>query len=315
MQDQSISLFRQNLYSLPTHDVECKVCCAPARLFGVLDLNRECSAISHPRGVAGVPVYYHQCTDCGLLFTCTFDDAAPEDWSEYIYNDDYYKNVDTEYEEERPRQSFELMSRICRKLLGSGQISGLDYGGGNGRLSHLLQQRGFDYRTHDPYGKTDVDEALGRKANVISAFEVLEHTTDPVKTFADMLRFADDRVLIVASTQVSDGRLDAGLLNWDYIAPRSGHVTIYTRKCLELLARRYSLDYVPVTRGLHLMSRGISAESVKNTALLTRARQLLRAKLRLGVLGVAVTVTDRLERHDLMMPNELLACVERLALV
>ncbi len=164
-------------------------------------------------------------------------------------------------------------------LAGVVVITGLDYGGGNGRLSHLLQQDGIDYRTHDPYGKTDFNEGLGHKANVISAFEVLEHTVDPVATFADMLRFASDRVLIVASTQVSDGHLDSGLLSWEYIAPRSGHVTIYTRESLGLLAQKYSLDYTPVTRGLHLMSRGIPAESVKNTALLTRAKQLLRAKL------------------------------------
>jgi hypothetical protein len=232
--------------------------------------------------MSGIPVYYYKCIDCGLLFTTVFDNELPADWARYIYNDEYYSKVDTDYEELRPRQSFELMTGICKKMPASGPVRGLDYGGGNGRLSQLLKQQGIDYLTYDPYGKSDLDESQDRKANVISAFEVLEHTANPAETFADMLRFADDRVIFVASTQVSDGRLDSGVLGWEYIAPRSGHVTIYTRRSLQLLAQRYALDYMPVTRGLHIMSRGIPAKKMKGNALFTRAKQLLKSKLKPG---------------------------------
>jgi len=278
VEQRSSSLVRAQAVA-PALTAACKVCAAPARLAGSVDMNRECSAVPFPVGMAGIAVYYYQCAQCGLIFTDLFDDLAPDLWVKYIYNDDYYARVDTDYKTRRPADSHELMRKICAALSKQGPVKGLDYGGGNGQLAALLRASGIDYASYDPYDHSDPIDPASYKATVVSVFEVLEHTTDPHGTFADVLRFGAERLVVIASTQVSDGRIEAGIASWDYITPRSGHVTIYSRASLARLAAKFSMDYRPVTRGLHLFTRGISADRFAGTAYRIRIKQLLAARL------------------------------------
>src|SRR5687767_3937104 len=70
----------------------CKVCGGSAYLFDVVDLNKHCAKNEHYEfGLAGIPVYYSRCVDCGFVFTRYFDEWDTRRFSEVIYNDDYKK--------------------------------------------------------------------------------------------------------------------------------------------------------------------------------------------------------------------------------
>ena len=45
---------------------------------------------------------------------------------------------------------------------------------------------------------------------------------------------------------------------WWYVAPRNGHVTIYSRRSLALIASRFKLDFHSYSRSTHFMTRGFS---------------------------------------------------------
>lgn len=256
----------------------CKVCQKLAPLFDVVDFARSCGDEPYEDGLSGVPIYWHRCPDCGLLFTTAFDRLSSRGWVSFIYNDYYYQALDTDYLSIRPTLNAEVVRQVC--LTRRGEVCGLDYGGGNGALAALLRKAGLAFMTYDPYAVSgDVESLIGR-CNVLSTFEVLEHTIDPHGTFADMLRFAAPEFVMVASTQTSDGLVDSSKrLEWNYAAPRNGHVTIYERRTLTRLAKTYGLDHLPVSRGLHLFGRGVSLEPLKWAAGWVKLKQRVRARL------------------------------------
>jgi hypothetical protein len=270
----------EGFVGLPLPTRPCKVCGSDAPLFGVVDFNRSCGADPYPDGLTGVPVYWHRCTACGLLFTPAFDRFSGDGWREHVYNPHYYAALDPDYAAVRPGLNAELVRAVCRAQWG-GQTLGLDYGGGNGELARRLSVAGLRFLTHDPYGASDDTAGLVGRFNVLTSFEVLEHTVDPQQTLADLLRFAAERVVVIASTQCADGLVDEhSRLSWNYIAPRNGHVTIYARRTLSELARQHRLDHLAVSRGLHLFGRGVDLGRLKWVAGWVKLKQRLRSTLR-----------------------------------
>jgi hypothetical protein len=53
----------------------CKICGGGAAAFDVVDFNKFCGAKRPYRfGLAGIPVHYERCFECGFIFTRFFDD-------------------------------------------------------------------------------------------------------------------------------------------------------------------------------------------------------------------------------------------------
>src|SRR5215212_10099766 len=83
--------------------VACKICGSAAPLFGVVDFNKNCEAVrgKNVLGDSGIPVAYHRCSSCRLLFTVAFDRFTHADFAKWIYNGEYAL-VDPDYLEYRP---------------------------------------------------------------------------------------------------------------------------------------------------------------------------------------------------------------------
>ncbi len=242
------------------------------------DFARVCDVDPYKYGLSGVPIYWHRCANCGLLFTTAFDKLSSFGWQTFIYDDFYYQTLDTDYQRIRPTLNSELVVKLCRTL--RGEIQGLDYGGGNGNLAAIVRQSGLNYLTHDPFGVSDDVEQFTGQFNILSTFEVLEHTVDPHATFTDMLRFAAPEFVMIVSTQTADGLVDASnRLAWNYAATRNGHVTIYERRTLTRLAIAHGMVHLPVSRGLHLFGRGVPLGPLKWVASWVKLKQRLRARL------------------------------------
>src|ERR1044072_6961600 len=72
-----------------TESGRCKICGGAAYLFDVVDFNKHAAADPYSFGLAGIPVYYSRCLDCGFVYTNHFDGWDRERFARLVYNDDY----------------------------------------------------------------------------------------------------------------------------------------------------------------------------------------------------------------------------------
>ncbi len=133
----------------------------------------------------------------------------------------------------------------------------LDYGGGNGTLAELLCTAGFtQVNTYDPFVPHHADKPSGRFDCVVS-FEVVEHSTDPARSFADMNESLMDAGLILFSTLLQTADIDQQGLNWWYAGPRNGHVSLYSRASLAKVVRPFGLKLRSFSESMHVLYREI----------------------------------------------------------
>ena len=234
-------------------EAACKVCGGPAALYGVVDFNKNCLEV---RGVylplTGVPVYYHECKGCGLIFSNAFDTWSAADFQEHIYNAEYI-NVDPDYVDTRPRQTAEMVFNFIKQ---GSRLQVLDYGSGNGLMSQVLCERGIDATSWDPVN----NEALPDKKDfdVVTCFEVFEHAASPQATNKEILTFLAPSGVVVFSTLTTD-QLPYRDVGYWYIAPRKGHITIYSRKALKTLFAGFGYKVHHFNDNVHMAYRDLPA--------------------------------------------------------
>ena len=159
-----------------------------------------------------------------------------------------------DYRESRPRGNADLISSL---LSTSRPDRTLDYGGGDGLLADLLRASGFPrVETFDPFVSRHSARPTDRFDCILS-FEVLEHSHDPARTFADMDDFLEDSGLIICSTLLQPADIDSIGLNWWYAGPRNGHVSLYSRDSLERLVEPFGYRFASFNDGLHVLFREI----------------------------------------------------------
>ena len=220
----------------------CPVCAAGCSLLDVVDFNKSCEEL-HGKyfPLIGIPIYYAICGECGFCFAPEFSRWTLEDFADRIYNSDYIE-VDPEYVDTRPRAN----AQNLKKLLGDRGpgVRHLDYGGGNGLLSRLLRDAGWQTHSYDPFVDRGVTvESLG-KFDLITALEVFEHVPDVAKLMADLSSLLAADGVVLFSTVLSDGNLARGQrLTWWYASPRNGHISLYSRHSLSLLGASEGLNF------------------------------------------------------------------------
>ncbi|WP_153102091.1 class I SAM-dependent methyltransferase [Paraburkholderia hayleyella] len=220
-------------HTLAVHDAvsTCKVCGNATALYGVADFNKTCAEHwGRYFPLLGVPIYYHQCSHCGLVFTRAFDHWSNDQFREHIYNDDYVL-VDPDYVDERPRALAGVMQDFVRQ---APPLALLDYGGGNGKMATLLAEQGLNAQSWDPVANEGHDLPPLAAFDLVSAFEVMEHTPDPLKTAGEALGFLRENGALLFSTLTID-HLPPQAIHFWYIAPRNGHISIHTNRSLEIM--------------------------------------------------------------------------------
>jgi len=237
---------------------KCLICESPTTLLDVVDFNKNCE---EARGVyvalSGFAVYYAICTRCGFTSCDTLREWSDQDYLERIYNEDYIR-FDPDYERVRPLANAKLIQSIFRDA--KPHIRHLDYGGGNGVLSDQLREQGWDSKSFDPFPSNNGGLERMGKQNLITAFEVFEHVPNPNVIMANMVKLIDDDGLILFSTLLSDTFIKPhSRIDWWYCAPRNGHVSLFSRKSLTLLAEKNSYRLASFNNGLHLMFKTLPA--------------------------------------------------------
>src|SRR4029077_15563422 len=120
---------------------------------------------------------------------------------------------------------------------------------GKGKLATLMRAKGFDYDSYDPFFS---DSPLPtRRYDLVTSFEVVEHSPDPYGNLATLLSFVKPNGAVLISTALQPPAVTG---DWWYIAPRNGHISIHSAPRLQPLARRLGL-HVLTTDTTHLFFR------------------------------------------------------------
>jgi SAM-dependent methyltransferase len=196
---------------------------------------------------------YHECTACGTLQVpnpAWLDEAYAGEGGPSYWNPD-------------PGRFVRNFSVYCylRSIHESGLLPAkprwLDFGGGNGLLTQMFKNAGHDAWMADPYVACpifaperlipDLAEVPPASFDVVMAFEVLEHLTDPAKLLDSLRRVLRPDGLMVFSTAIYEPGKHGP--DWHYLSTAAGqHVTFWTREAFRRLAGRHgfrSVGYYP----------------------------------------------------------------------
>lgn len=210
---------------------------------------RLCGALTtqlfNARVLGDTDVSYFQCTKCRLVQT------EEPFWLERAYRQPI-GDADTGQIE---RSLYAVA--LIQALLPSLNISNprvVDYGAGYGLLVRLLRNAGIDAYWSDRYAPNlFARDAVwnGKRADLVTCFEVAEHFVDPLDEFGRML--AIGRTILFSTVLVPEPVPQPGA--WDYYALDGGqHVALYTIETLKYLAHRLGLNLYTNQHNLHLLT-------------------------------------------------------------
>jgi SAM-dependent methyltransferase len=229
----------------------CPVCGEACSLLDVVDFNKSCEEV---RGnflrLTGIPVYYLLCGNCSFCFAPEFSGWTLPEFEEKIYNSEYHL-VDPDYIDVRPRANATSIMALFKES--SHPITHLDYGGGSGVLASILKESNFDSVSYDPFVDRQVDiEQLG-KFDLITAFEVFEHVPDVQQLMANLQTLLSPDGIVLFSTLLSDGNIQPNQrINWWYASPRNGHISLFSKKSLTVLAHHHGFNFGSFSVGFHV---------------------------------------------------------------
>lgn len=189
-------------------------------------------------------VKYFRCINCGFIQT-----EKPY-WLKEAYSSAI---IDSDTGVISRNIALSRITSILLLLLSKKESKVLDYGGGYGILTRMLRDVGVDCYWIDKYAKNVFAKGFGHKRgtkyDVVTAFELLEHLENPVKEVKDILEKYEPKVFIF-STMLHSGNPPQ---NWWYFAPEGGqHISLYTKKSLELLAKHFRMNLSTNNRNIHL---------------------------------------------------------------
>ncbi|MGA2079629.1 MAG: class I SAM-dependent methyltransferase [Holophaga sp.] len=246
----------------------CKCCGAQAVLAGSVDFNKTCIEVRGqglPR--LGLAVAYHFCLACGFLFSRLCDGWTQEEFAGHIYNADYVK-VDPDYLGSRP---LNFAQTILQTFASQGEhINFLDWGAGAGILARRLKEAGFRRaEAYDPFA-THGSPPEG-PFNFLGCFEVLEHVVDPLATIRTLARTLEPEGILLFSTLTLGINMATAGLGWWYVAPRNGHISIYSEDCLRNLMAGEGFQMAGLNGHLHLAWRTMPAFAAQALGIPTAA--------------------------------------------
>jgi tetratricopeptide (TPR) repeat protein len=236
-------------------NVACKICRGATAYIGAVDFNKSCAeqtgTFLQPSGIA---VPYRRCSVCEFVFTTFCDAWTPDQFAQRIYNSDY-ATVDPDYGDARPRGNANVIARTFDAWKAT--LAVLDYGSGSGVLAAHLAEGGFEATaSYDPYSNPDAS-VLARRYDIVTCFEVLEHHPDPVAAIREIAGVLNPDGIVVLSTLVQGADFEREGLQWWYVGPRNGHVSIFSRTALATAWGAFGFQVGSMNDDLHVAFRNV----------------------------------------------------------
>jgi 2-polyprenyl-6-hydroxyphenyl methylase/3-demethylubiquinone-9 3-methyltransferase len=202
-------------------------------------------------------VPYYSCKNCGFIFTDHMDGWGRSEFVERVYNEDYHK-ADPPFlvpgGASFPKDTIAYHNglTLASRLKGAEKdIRILDFGAGGdpGVTGSALIDRGFQLDSYEPNFVEGCAEPTGTY-DVIMLIEVIEHCHDLDDVMRKLARYLSDHGIIYVATMLHPAQHDASVLNSWYIAPRNGHISIFSFAALAVLFRRYGINLVQTLYGM-----------------------------------------------------------------
>ena len=194
-------------------------------------------------------IKYYRCSKCGFIQT-----EEPY-WIEESYSDAINRS---DIGLLQRNIKFVKVTKLLIKCLFDKKSSFIDYGAGYGIFVRLMRDAGLKFFWQDKYCKNlfaenfEYQNANVSKFEALTAFEVFEHLVSPADELSDMLKYSDSIFFSTMLLPASNPKPK----DWWYFATDHGqHVSIYTKKSLEELARKFELNFYTNGKDLHLFSK------------------------------------------------------------
>lgn len=188
-----------------------------------------------------------RCASCGFLFNPTVSSAQAHE----IYDDTYFAEYPggKDYESDPRQRAFEANLRVewLLKYSSGGRL--LEVGAANGSFLEAAAAKGFDVFGVEPApdiarhaaertglqivpGFIETVELPDEPFDVICAWEVLEHLTQPIEALRRLrAHAADDAVLLLEIPNIAGDRAKALGTDWFHLDPEN-HVGFFTTEQL-----------------------------------------------------------------------------------
>lgn len=193
-------------------------------------------------------IEYFQCSNCGFVQT-----EKPY-WLEESYQEAIsFSDVGLISR----NLMFSKLSKIILSILVNKKSNFLDFGGGYGVFTRLMRDDGFNYYWYDKFAKNYFaagfeGEILNKKYEAVTSFENFEHFENPLEdiekifTLTDFVLFSTDLISIPAP------KINSW---WYYCLEHGQHVSLFSKKSLEYIARKYEYKLISNNKNIHILSK------------------------------------------------------------
>lgn len=209
-------------------------------------------------------VEYVQCESCGMII-------APESMKynlSSIYNADYFRTVDKGW---KGRAKILLIYiKYINIFLPIKKMQICDFGAGNGYLSKLLIDNGFNVLAYEPFiqNNTYLEKSyhcdIPFEADVLLMVEVFEHFTNAFEEISKILTDFHNPKLVIFTTNLTDNANEP-IKDWSYLEPDAGHFTVWSKKSLTLLGEMKGYKFISLDDTfLHIFCRASEMSMCNN---------------------------------------------------
>ncbi|MBE9007440.1 glycosyltransferase [Fortiea sp. LEGE XX443] len=227
--------------------MRCKVCESDAHIFAKSIV------------LSQYEVDYFQCSNCGFVQT-----------EEPYWLDEAYSDAIARTDIGLVFRNNNLSRRAAHIIFNifDHEAKFLDYGGGYGLFVRMMRDFGFDFYWDDKFCTNlfaksfEFDEAKNATYELVTAFEVFEHFTNPIEEIENILKISKN---ILFSTEILPQN-NPKPNEWWYYSPHDGqHISIYTIKTLSKIADKYNLNLYSDGSSLHLLTEKTLPPELFNT--------------------------------------------------
>ena len=100
---------------------------------------------------------------------------------------------------------------------------------------------------------TALKQIKDKKYQIVLSTEVLEHVDKPLMVIEDMIDYLDiDNGILLFSTLLQPTNIDELKTNWWYITPRGGHISLYGKKSLQAIFKKWGFEFVSNGSNFHM---------------------------------------------------------------
>lgn len=133
----------------------------------------------------------------------------------------------------------------------------VDYGAGYGVFVRMMRDFGYRFFWSDKYcenlfaAEFESDKSGIEKFDALTAFEVFEHLENPVIEVEEMLKFSDNIFFSTFLFPETKPKPDEW---WYYALDHGQHLSLYSRKSLEVLAAKFNKNFYTNGKNVHIFT-------------------------------------------------------------